>query len=206
MAFSCDCNSRHDWWRDEIATQSNTLGIMNPPWSRGARAGASRGSAALGRRGDSIRGADGGSSPAHTNEPSPAGTQRGPAERPLPLGGLAQEITPPRDWMHVKLRPEGAEQVFVLPRLRIQVSVSPPSQPAQVWVPSELSVQYTSKLEALAPSGSARKVSSNTKLERWPLTSQPPARVRNLGYDAKTAQESPEPGVRLRAGGKHAWI
>ena len=66
--------------------------------------------------------------------------------------------------MQVKLRPEGVEQVLVLPRLRMQVSVSPPSQPAQVWVPSELSVQNTSKLDALALSGRASKVSSSTNL------------------------------------------
>lgn len=153
---------------------------MNPPWSSGARAGASRGSAALGSRGDSIKGAEGASSRWHTSDPSPAGTQRGPAERPLRLGGFVQEITPPRDWMQVKLRPEGVEQVFVLPRLRMQVSVSPPSQPAQVWVPSELSVQNTSKLDALALSGRASKVSSSTNLGRWPLTSHVPGRVQNL--------------------------
>ena len=210
MAFSCDCNSRRKWrrkWRRyENANQLNTLGFMKSPWSRGARAGASRGSDALGSLGDSIKGADGASSPAQTSEPSPAGTQRGPEEWPLPLAGFVQEITPPRDWMQVKLRPEGVEQVFVLPRLRIQVSDSPPSQPAQVWVPSELSVQYTSKLEALAPSGSDSSVSSNHNRDRWPITSQPPAQVRKRGYDVRTAQESREPEAQLHAGGRLARI
>ena len=206
MAFSCVCNSRREWRRNEVANQSNTLGIIKSPRSGGARAGASSGSAALGSRGDSSNGADGASSPAHTSEPSPAGTQRGPEKRPLPLAGFVHEITPPRDWMQVKLRPEGVEQVFVLPRLRIQVRDSPPSQPAQVWVPSELLVQYTSKLDAFAPNGRDSSVSSNHNLDRWLLTSQSPTRVRNLAYDARTAQESLEPEAQLRAGGRHAGI
>jgi len=206
MAFSCVCNSRREWRRNEGANQSNTLGIIKSPRSGGARAGPSSGSAALGSRGDSINGADGASSPAHRSEPSPAGTQRGPEKRPLPLAGFVQEITPPRDWMQVKLRPEGVEQVFVLPRLLVQVSDSPPSQPAQVWVPSELLVQYTSKLDAFAPNGSDSSVSSNHNLDRWLLTSQSPTRVRNLAYDARTAQESLEPEAQLRAGGRHAGI
>ena len=206
MAFSYVCKSRREWRRNEVANQSNTLGIIKSPRSRGARAGASSGSAALGSRGDSINGADGASSPAHTSEPSPAGTQRGPGERPLPLAGFVQEITPPRDWMQVKLRPEGVEQVFVLPRLLIQVRDSPPSQPAQVWVPSELLVQYTSKLDALAPSGSDSNVTSNHNLDRCLLKSQPPAQVRNLEYDARSAQEYRELEAQLRAGGRHAGI
>jgi hypothetical protein len=108
--------------------------------------------------------------------------------------------------MQVKLRPEGDEHVFVLPRLRIQVSVSPPSQPEQVWVPSELSVQKTSKLDALALSGSASKVNSSTNLRRLPFTSQPPARGKNRGYDAKTAQKSLGLGAQLGAGGKLAEL
>lgn len=76
--------------------------------------------------------------------------------------------------MQVKLRPEGVEQVLVLPRLRIQVSVSPPSQPEHVWVPSELSLQNTSKLDALALSGRANSVSSKNNLERTDLTSRVP--------------------------------
>jgi hypothetical protein len=67
--------------------------------------------------------------------------------------------------MQVKLRPEEDEQVVALPRLRIQVRVSPPSQPRQLRVPSELSVQYTSKLDALAPSGSANSVRISNKLD-----------------------------------------
>jgi hypothetical protein len=89
--------------------------------------------------------------------------------------------------MQVKLRPEGVEQVFVLPRLRVQVSVSPPSQPAQVWVPSELSVQNTSKLDALAASGSDRRVGSSSNLKPRAITNQPPAQGKSLGYDAKRA-------------------
>lgn len=143
-------------------TQSNTLGMVSAPGSIGAKAGASSGSAALGSEGPWIKGADGASSSSQTSDPSPAGTQRGPALRPAPLGRVLHEITPPRAWIQVKLRPEGEEQVMVLPRLRTQVRVSPPSQPSQVWVPSELSVQNTSKLEAWTGSIQANRL-SNTK-------------------------------------------
>ena len=108
--------------------------------------------------------------------------------------------------MQVKLRPEGVEQVLVLPRLRVQVRVSPPSQPAQVWVPSELSVKNTSKLDALALRGSASSVSSKNNLERTNLTSHVPRGDQNLDYDARTAQEYLAPIAQLLAGEGRAVI
>jgi len=100
----------------------------------------------------------GGSSSSQTKVPSPAGTQRGPSPRMVPRSGLPQESTPPSPCTQLKLRPLGVEQVVVRPRLLTQVSVSPPSQPLQVSVPSELFVQNTSNVLAWLGAARARPI------------------------------------------------
>ena len=110
----------------------------------------SRFGSSFGRLRRGIRGDEGWALRLQLSVPLPVGVQRvSPAfEPPLPLSPVSQLTVPRALCTQLKDWPVELVQLLTAPRLATQVR-SPPFQPWQLVVPSELLMQYVSKVPAL---------------------------------------------------------